>query len=215
MQMGSPGAYIWYFASVSGDKTRWWRTPPVRQRGQPPRPGQPNPDGNLPPSTTFKLHVQMRRPLSSRLQEKWDKTLKCFLRFGAIGMRATRCMGDFHCMELPADRLTYENAARLLTDAGFAVQWHPKDFPTWEDSVFEAERQLKALREQHSANSERYGPLGNSKPRQASAVWFRVVRFAENSYGLLLFEAPHERVLDPQSQLPRPLLESPQPYRNR
>lgn len=208
MNMGTPGAYIWYFASVSGDKHRWWRTPPQRARGQPPRPGQSNPDGHLPPGTTFDLHIGVRRPLDPSLQRKCDAALEAYLRFGALGMRATRCLGDMSCREFPSDRTSYEQAGEALRHAGFAVRWHSRKFLTWEDAVFEAERQLKALRELYNANKHPHSPLGNSTPRQMSAIWLRVVKLGEDAYGLVLFEAPHDLVLEPQSQTKRPVLEA-------
>ncbi len=199
MKADTPGAYIWYFASVSAGKKRWWRTPPSGEQH-----GQPNPDGNLPPGTKFKLHIAVRRPMDPQLEKKFQESLECFLRFGALGLRATRCMGNFHCVELPSDRSSYENASQLLTKAGFTVKWCPKTFANWKEAVFEAEKHLRTLRKCFNAN--KVSPLGNSKPRQASAVRFRVVRFTENPYGLVVFEAPHKRVLGPKSQREHPIL---------
>jgi hypothetical protein len=39
-------------------------------------------------------------------------------------------------------------------------------------------------------------PLGGSQPRQASAVYLRPVRLEPNVCGIVVFEAPAEKVLD-------------------
>jgi len=194
MRIGTSGAYIWYFAAVSGDKKRWWNTPP--RKGQR---GVVNPDGHLPPGTTFKLHIGFRKELTQNERNLFDHTLECFLRFGGIGMRLTRAMGALSCTKFNVSLQDFKHRADvLLKGKGFRVQWEKIYSDDWRQPVFEAETRLKEFRESHKAG--RPSPLGGSSPRQTSAVYFRPVKLNDGTYTLLIFEAPHERVLAPPSR---------------
>ena len=189
----SPESYIWHFASVSADKKRWWNKPSGR-RGDP---GIPNPDGNVPPGSTFGLDTSIRRGgLPPALVARLDEAVEAFLRFGCIGMRATRGLGAVRCEEFDGGEAGYREAAeRLLAKHGFAVKWRGTA-PGWRACLAYAGDVLKnQLRAGCKATQNRHSPLGNANPRHASAVYLRPVRMAGDVYRLLVFEAPHERVL--------------------
>jgi len=208
MKMGTDGAYIWYFASVASDKKRWWKTPPGKGN-QPP--GSFNPAGHLPPGTRFELQVALRRQLPSTEQELWQDTLEATLRFGGMGMRLTRGMGAWDCGGYSRDlALTKAAANRLLEKHGFTVRFREAAFTRWQDVVFDAEKWLRDdLRKEFNANRRPESPLGgirdNPKFRQTSAVYLRPI-VVEGGYGLLLFEAPHERILTREARTSRPIL---------
>lgn len=202
LQLGSNGAYIWYFAGEANAKKRWWQTPQPKNNRQA---GVLSSAGHLPPGTTFNLLVAQRRKLSSENLIKWNSALEAFCRFGALGMRATRGMGNITCDNYQQDYV--ERAQELLVPAGFTVKWDGKSFRNWEQALFQAEKWLKnKLRKDHP--SKRKTPLGSASPRQTSAVSFRIIKITPETYKLLIFEAPHERVLDPnhQTQTRRPII---------
>lgn len=201
MKMGSPGAYIWYFTSVAGDKKRWWQTPPNQERA-----GVVNPDGHLPPGTTFHLDFAWRRNPGEQLKAAFDKALEAWCRFGAIGMRATRGMGAVRCETFDGALENYKQAAsRIMNQSEFAVRWAEKSSDKWEQVIFDAEKWLKNdLRKQYNAK-KCDSPLGRDNPRQTSAVYFRPVK-ADDKYVLLVFEAPHEKVLSQNSRTDQPVI---------
>lgn len=196
-------AYIWYFASASADKKRWWNKPPTRGGGQP----VPNPDGNVPAGSSFQLHVLFRRPVEPALEALLRDAIEGMLRFGCLGLRSSRGLGALCCFQLAGGREDYEQAARRLLEArGFAVRWMDSR-PDWRSCLAYAGDVLKnQLRANCKVTQNRLSPLGNAAPRHASAVHLRPVRVAVGEWRLLLFEAPHDRVLPQQARRPKPLL---------
>ncbi len=208
MKMGTDGAYIWYFASVASDKKRWWKTPPGKGN-QPP--GSLNPLGHLPPGSRFELQITLRKALPQKEEALWQDTLEATLRFGGVGMRSTRGMGAWYCESYSPDLAeTMAAAKRLLEPRGFVVRFRDTAFRRWEDAVFDAEKWLKSdLRKEFNANRRPESPLGgirdNPKFRQTSAVYLRPI-VVKAGYGLLIFEAPHIRVLAPEARTTQPVL---------
>jgi len=192
-----PGGWIWYFATASGDKKRWFES------------GNPkaglNPGGHLPPKTTFNLHVR-----TSKIAEEdpfWTSALNCFLLLGSIGMRATRGMGALQVVKPPVSE---SEIADLLRKKGFSYK--SREAKEWKDAIFLAERYLKEeLRSKNGAghSGKRPTPLGSAEPRQMSAVWFRPI-FKNSQWKLVIFEAPHDKVLGEKSRkgITRPVIEA-------
>lgn len=182
----SPDSYVWYFASVSG---------------KPPGSGRSSlgprwtTSGATPPKTTFKLHILQRRPLSEQLQIKFDRALRCFMQLGAIGLRATRGLGAFLCHEQPFD----PSILSELKTYGFATEHRITPLTTIDNIAREIGGLLKGTRKAENMKAERGSPFGSSSPRQTSAIYFRPVRIAtsSNDCQLVIFEAPHSRVLGP------------------
>lgn len=186
----APESYIWYYASVSADRSRWTK------------------EGNIPHGTTFALHLLERLggvPASCRTL--YNDAVEAFLRFGCIGLRATRGLGALHCPNVPHDMSSLREAAqRLLERRGFAVFWTDRTFENMRDTMAFAGDVLKNnLRAHCKVNQQPDSPLGNSRPRHASAVHLRPVKCTDG-LRLLLFEAPHDRVLPAKARRPSPLL---------
>jgi CRISPR-associated protein Cmr1 len=180
MNPNTEGAYIWYYASVSGDKKRWW------QNG---RRGDQNPEGHLAVGTKFILSVHLDEGIRPADFRQFKTALECFLRFGGLGMRLTRGMGAVFCPKFSGDfEVNKKVSEELLHSAGFDVYWHAPEHSSWVDGIIQAEQELKGLRSECSSNSP--SRLGSSKPRQTSAVYFRVVKLGAGVFRLLRFEAP-------------------------
>jgi hypothetical protein len=192
-------SYVWYFASVSG------KTAGAGRNATGPR-WQPN--GAIAPKTTFKLHILFRRELAPALRQKFGTALNCFLALGGIGLRVTRGLGAFTCDEFPFAKP--ENAAevrKILTTAGFKIEQRDNtgDLAA---TVREIGSLLKGTRKSLGMKAERPSPFGASSPRQTSAIYFRPVLAnpstptnatatgAVSPLSLVIFEAPHTRVLD-------------------
>lgn len=187
-----PESYVWYFASVSGktedDKKN--KLPGPRWQSE----------GALAEGTKWELRVIVRRPLYEALRKKFDDALTCFLALGSIGLRATRGLGTFHCIEKPFD----ENVLRpILEKARFAMErkGYAKDYAEMArtiGSLVKGTRKAKGWKNDSKTGTETPSPLGSSNnPRQTSAIWFRPVRVpnADDRLLLVVFEAPHDRIL--------------------
>lgn len=201
MKLGDSGAYIWYFAGVANQKKRWWKNGSV---------GMPNYAGCLPPGSTFDLRVGFRKQIGSQLEAKFYLAFEAFCRFGGIGMRLTRGMGALSCANYDGNLSDYKRAANdILTSSKFCVRWRDISFPSWDAAIFDAEKWLKNdLRRTFNARRCTNSPLGCDRPRQTSAIYFRPIKCG-NQYHLMIFEAPHRRVLSQQScrHFPEPILQ--------
>ena len=180
--------YVYHYASVSADKRRWTS------------------GGNIPPGTTFTLSLIWRRNIiDSMLLKKFEVARDCFLRFGGVGLRVTRGLGAFACHEYRETPEQLADAARLVEKQGFVFRLSDQRYSNFETVISAAGAWLKnVLRKECKAKAN--SPLGLSSPRQTSAVYLRPVKFNNNEYGLLIFEAPHQRVLGRASQRPTPLI---------
>lgn len=187
-------SYVWYFAKVSG------KTEEDKDDNKPGPRWQVN--GVLAPGTKWELRVLLRRSLPAPLQTKFDEALKCFLSLGALGLRATRGLGAFHCLEMPFD----ESALRpVLEKAGFALESKGNvrdycDAAKTIGSFVKGTRRAKGWKNDSQTGKETPSPMGSSNaPRQTSAIWFRPIRDSER-LRLFVFEAPHQRVLGEMSR---------------
>lgn len=197
-------SYVWHFAKVSGkteddkkDKSpgpRWWS------------------GGAFAPGTKWELRVVLRRPLDMSLQAKFDDALKCFLALGSIGLRATRGLGSFHCAEVP---FVESDLRAVLQKAGFALESKggvkdPEEAARTIGSLVKGTRKAKGWKNDLQTGTETPSPMGTSKtPRQTSAIWFRPVRNDTGHLQLMVFEAPHGRVLGECSRQPVSVGKSP------
>lgn len=170
----APESYVWYYASISSEKTRWTKK------------------GNVPPRSVFTLHIICRRKLDEALARSLNEAVESFLRFGGLGLRTTRGLGALHCATHTVD----EAALGLLRDNGFRVRLVEGSFNDMRAALAEAGRLLKEeFRSRHKSTTESALGWSSGKDRQASAVRFRVVRMGDQQLRLLIYEAPHERVL--------------------
>lgn len=190
----SSDAYVYYFASVSGkQKNERWKS-----------------TGNVPPGSKFLVNIRWVRNISESDESKLQKAINLWRTIGGLGLRVTRGLGAFSCAEAP---LTQEHVAwtrNALCSSGFGFELKSAEFTRWQDAVSEAGRILKYdLRSKMKAGKggDRPSPLGSSnRPRQTSAVYLRPVKWESENYGLVLFEAPAERVLGHVSRRGGPVL---------
>ncbi len=174
-------AYVYYFASVSGTTGKGAKGPRWTANGV------------VPPKSTFRLTILQRRTLAHPLQQQFDRALRCFLQLGAIGLRATRGLGSFVCHDAPFDPAILDEIRQL----GFHTE-HRQTALTSEDQIArEIGSLLKGTRKATGYKYDTASPFGASSPRQTSAVYFRPVRSQVQSGNctLVIFEAPHKRVL--------------------
>ncbi|VVM06819.1 hypothetical protein MAMC_01278 [Methylacidimicrobium cyclopophantes] len=179
------GDYLWYFIK-RGDR---WKE-----------------EGALPPGSKAGVEIGFRQPLG-KLEENWKKAWEAFCRFGSLGYRATRCAGAFRVDGFAGVLEAYEEAAeRILKPAGFDFHFFREKQSDWRNLIAFAGAKLKELREKYpspESKKEEKGPspLGNTDPRQKSAVYFRPLKIDAGDYYLMLFEAPHKRVVEEKSRL--------------
>jgi CRISPR type III-B/RAMP module RAMP protein Cmr1 len=183
----SPNAvesYVWYFASVSG------KAPGSGRSSVGPR---WTPSGAVPPKTTFTLQLIQHRPLPPALQSRLNLALRCFLQLGSIGLRATRGPGAFVCHEHPFS----PDILDTLRQHGFGVELRPRFLESTNEIAREIGGLLKGTRRALGMNAKHPSPFGTSSPRQTSAIYFRPVcsQPASRQCQLLVFEAPHDKVL--------------------
>jgi len=188
--VNTPESYVYHFAKVSGTE----------------QPGASGPrwtsSGSLGPQTTFQIEIVQRAPLEPHLQRQADEAIHCFLEMGSIGLRATRGLGSFTCIERPLSKKSLD----LISTKGFVHEIRSGSFASHELIAKEIGKLVKGTRkvEGWTINDKKStpSPLGtSSSPRQTSAVYFRPIRRAgESSLQLLVFQAPDSRVLDPISR---------------
>tara|TARA_Y100000588_G_C14246178_1_gene921526 strand:- start:7 stop:945 length:939 start_codon:yes stop_codon:yes gene_type:complete len=187
-----PGSWIWHFATVAAGKKRW-----TKQGSR-----DFNQEGHLPPETTFKLYIKTSKVADA--DPLWIDSLNCFLLLGSIGMRATRGMGALQAINPPKNE---EEIKAFLNNNGFLYKSRKTD--GWKDTIFQAEQYLKEHKnlrgQKYKAGKfgDRPSPLGSATPRQTSSVWFRPI-YLEGSWKLVIFEAPHQRVLGRESKKAAP-----------
>jgi hypothetical protein len=185
-------SYVYHFASISGTTRKGEKGPRWTQAGA------------LGPGTTVQVQVLQRQRLASSLQTQLDLATKCFLQLGTIGLRATRGLGAFSCREVPFS----ESILSEIQRRSFFVEKRSLALPDAAAIAREIGSLVKGTRKNKGWTiNDRVStpsPFGTSSPRQTSAVYFRPVRPTPNATGchLVVFEAPHDRVLDKVSDKP-------------
>ena len=187
-----PESYVWYFASVSGTTVKGakgprWATSAAHGAG-----------------TKFKIQIIQRRPISPEKQAQLDLAVSCFLQLGAIGLRATRGLGAFHCSEVPFATSLLDG----LRPKGFFFEHRSERLASVAAIASEIGNLVKGSRKANGMKFDQPSPFGSSTPRQTSAICFRPVRLGGNC-SLIVFEAPHSRVLGRESDKPRVVGHSP------
>lgn len=180
--------YLLYFAKVSAQK----------------------PEGALPIGAAFEMHLAWRREPRPGTKQLFQLALDAFLLLGSIGLRSTRGLGAFDTAEKPFAEESFEQLKGRIRDRtrGFFIEKSPASFQ--ERDVFDRlGAQLRSLREGYSAGAPKrpnQTPLGSSTPRQTSAVYLRPVLVGSGQYSIVVFEAPADRVLAPESRKGAPRL---------
>ncbi len=187
-----PESYVWYFASVSGTTVKGakgprWTTTAAHGAG-----------------SKFQIQLIQRRPISPAKQAQLDLAISCFLQLGAIGLRATRGLGAFHCAEVPFSTSLFD----VLRPKGFFFEQRSEDLANVAAIAREIGNLVKGSRKANGMKFDQPSPFGSSTPRQTSAIYFRPIRLG-GSCSLIVFEAPHPRVLGPESDRPRVVGHSP------
>jgi len=200
-------SYVYYFASVSGKN-------PGR-KGNGPR---WNKDGSVPPGTKFEIKIFQHRKILDNIKEKLELSINAFLLLGGIGLRVTRGLGSFSCDEYRFVEENFQAVKSSLERSGFVFRKIPCN-GKFDGVLRESGRILKEdFRSHKSLKSDKPTPLGTSQltkdvrhpeeVRQTSAVYFRPVLNNDGYCDLVIFEAPHERVLAERCRLRKTLLSS-------
>lgn len=186
-------SYVWHYASVSGTTGRGARGPRWQSKGA------------LPAGTNFKMHVTWLRELPN-LKPAFDEALFAFLTLGTLGLRATRGLGAFHCIQATdIPKVIFSLERRTFT---IRRRTNPSEFGDYPSALKDWASWLRYKLRKDPNKAESPSPLGSSEPRQASAVHFRPIRIANNRFTWLAFEAPASRVLGIASRRNSPLLSS-------
>lgn len=167
--------------------------------------------GALPVGCSFQLQLVWRRNPASATQELFDLALDSFLMLGSLGLRSTRGLGCFACQERPFSGDNWDNLLRRIRAKVPGFLGELASFVGPGTAILDAlGGQLRGLRQGYSAGRPGHsnpGPLGSSsRPRQTSAVYLRPVRESANQFRIVVFEAPADKVLGPQSRRGAPRL---------
>ncbi len=162
--------------------------------------------GALAPGSRYELTITWRKEIKNNSQECFQRALEAFLRFGSLGYRATRCGGSFKCEQFNGEKNDYEKAFSKLSRFDFSFKFVDETFKSWKKAVKHAENLLKYNFRGKYPEKKGPSPLGKAAPRQTSAVYFRPIKTSDGKIHLLIFEAPHKRVLDEKSGRPKPIL---------
>ena len=177
----SNAGYLLYFAKASGGGARWV------------------PGGAVPQGASFQLQLLWRRNVSVEARELFDLALDAFLLLGSLGLRSTRGLGCFETREKPFGNEPFQTLLARIRKRVPAFQAHVAEFHGGQEQLIEAlGAQLRALRDGYSAGrpgKSNSSPLGSSQPRQASGVYLRPVKPAAGTFGVVVFEAPADKVL--------------------
>ncbi len=184
--------YVLYFAKASGSGARWVA------------------GGAIPHGASFQLQLLWRRSVSPGVRELFDLALDAFLLLGSLGLRSTRGLGCFETAEKPFGQESLgELLARIQKRApAFTAalgQFHGKEAELLDGLG----GQLRGLRNGYSAGrpgQSKPSPLGSSNPLQASAVYLRPVKSGPDTYRIIVFEAPADKVLGILSRIGAPRL---------
>jgi hypothetical protein len=189
----NPDSYVWYFASVSGKEPGSGKTSPGPRWTS---------NGAIAPKTKFKFKITYRREIPAKSQKHFDNALLCFLTLGGIGLRVTRGLGAFSCDEHPINEKLLAQLENILSNANFHLEISPNSFPDVNAIAGEIGSLVKGTRKKLGMKFDTSSPFGSSDPRQTSAIYFRPYLLeGEREMGLIIFEAPHEKVLGEKSRV--------------
>lgn len=184
--------YVLYFAKASANGARWGST------------------GALPVGSSFELQLLWRRKVTPTAQAKFDLALDAFLLLGSLGLRSTRGLGCFHCKERLFSVTAFEGIVRRIKEQSATFVAEFGGFAGPESKILDGlGAQLRGLRDGCSAGPpgrSKPSPLGSSQPRQTSAVYLRPVQESPGHCRIVVFEAPAEMVLGPESRRGAPRL---------
>ena len=182
----SPSAYVWHFAKASANGARW------------------SSSGVLPPGTQWRLLVTWSGPNAETVPPRLTASLRAFLALGAVGLRAGRGLGAFDAG--PEWRQLDDSTRDALAASGFLFE-DKGEIADVDGAVSLIGDLVKGTRKTQGwindikHHTETPSPMGSSNdPRQASAIRFRPVRTSNNRLRIVVYEAPHERVLGSRSQ---------------
>lgn len=179
-----PESYVWYYAKVSGvdpDAPKF-----DKDRGGP----RWLHNAYFAPGTTWELQV-IYHDVSLVSNTAFQNALRCFLTLGGIGLRVTRGLGAFECDTVALG----DEVKQILKAASFLLEERNLREET---QYAEIGNLIKGTRERKgwkiNDDVETLSSMGSSKTRQTSAIYFRPVRIG-GQLKLVIFEAPHDRVL--------------------
>ena len=124
IKAGEPGSYIDYYlgASTETRSSRLWEQEPNKDTK---KKGVVREEAFVPADSTFCLEITELRSISGIVRPIYDLALGCFLRFGSMGYRHTRCFGSWSCEELlsPLEETKKFFAPLLIQATPFFAEW--------------------------------------------------------------------------------------------
>ncbi len=184
--------YVLYFAKASGNGARWVA------------------GGAIPSGTSFQIQLLWRRSVSSEARELFDLALDAFLLLGALGLRSTRGLGCFETRDRPFGKDALATLLARIKKHAPVFNAIVGEFRGQQEKLIDGlGAQLRGLRSGYSAGrpgQSKQSPMGSSQPRQTSAVYLRAVKSGPDTYGIVVFEAPADKVLGPESKRGAPRL---------
>lgn len=161
--------YLYYFATVSGEPNG------IRVR----------PEAYFAPGTTFEIQIT-DRGIPENLRERFAQAVTCFLRIGALGLRATRGCGAFAEKALLA-KVDFEAWAKGFPASCGKVKLISEEvFSSAKRAQERLGEYLQNLRSKNHLSSKTKTALGYSD-RQSSALKLRPVKVREGFLAVVFY----------------------------
>lgn len=164
--------YLYYFATVSGEK----KGIRIEQNAY------------FAPGTIFRVEILQRHPLSERELACLNQAVECFVRLGALGLRATRGCGVFTKRDDILDADTFFEWSDSLVSKGVIVK-----SPFGKEPCGSAQDRLgcylRELRKNNRLSGKGKSALGYSvgRERMSSALRLRPVKVKEGYLPLIVY----------------------------
>jgi CRISPR type III-B/RAMP module RAMP protein Cmr1 len=188
MRINQPLSYLLYYANASG-----------KARGQQHGP-RFSKDGMIPPGSTFRLSIDLRKAVDIKSDAILKKAVKSFLVLGSLGYRSTRACGALYASEKESDSIeNFISWAKELDNVKCAwvvdSESRPIQCDSWKSALMWEEKVLRSFRNDYPAgkNGNKHSPLGVSNSsqegvdRQSSALRLRPLKLMGDLYALVYY----------------------------
>ncbi|HNQ74172.1 MAG TPA: type III-B CRISPR module RAMP protein Cmr6 [Verrucomicrobiota bacterium] len=197
------GDYLHYWLTAPNQgQSRMWETPPT---DRPPTSGKARVQSQIAPGSSFRLEVTGLDLLQGGVHELAELSLRALLAYGGIGFRLTRGFGAWVCAEKPEDSCWESELQKELEKRGFAfrkiksiAKMTAKENPHAQlhSAMNFVEQALKRWRNKDDGwPAKKPSVLGSPDPRQASAIYFRLLPVKDGALDVIAFEVPQARIL--------------------
>lgn len=144
----------------------------------------------------YQIHILQTKNSDTKIQELINRAVACFFTIGTLGARSTRGLGSFYCEQFRANNANIETFIEQVGNWIPGLKCRLLDGPFRQSNILGIiEDELRAYRQQFPAT--RKSALGYviRGSRQTSVVYFRPIKCGDRELKLLIFEAPHEKLL--------------------